>query len=75
MNAAIWIKRIKCLVIVCAITSIGNLISTTKAGNPVSPLDAIPGLLFLLICTVLGCIIYELIGKVSPKNLPAIAYI
>lgn len=75
MNTAIWIKRIKCLVIVSLITSIGNLISTTKAGNPVSPLDAIPGLFFLLVCTVLGCIVYELINKVSPKNLPAIAYI
>jgi hypothetical protein len=28
-----------------------------------------------LVCTILGCIVYELINKVSPKNLPAIAYI
>ena len=28
-----------------------------------------------LLCTLVGCIIYELINKVSPKNLPAIAYI
>ena len=75
MNTAIWIKRIKCLIIISAITSIGNMISTTKAGNPVSPLAAIPGLFFLLVCTILGCIVYELINKVSPKNLPAIAYI
>ena len=34
-----------------------------------------PGLVLLLLCTLVGCIIYELINKVSPKNLPAIAYI
>ena len=61
MDAAVWFKRIKCLVLVCIFASIGNFISTSKAGNPVTPL--------------VGCIIYELINRVSPKNLPAIAYI
>ena len=75
MDAAVWFKRIKCLFLVCIFASIGNFISTSKAGNPVTPLEAVPGLVLLLLCTLVGCIIYELINKVSPKNLPAIAYI
>ena len=75
MDAAVWFKRIKCLVLVCIFASIGNFISTSKAGNPVTPLEAVPGLVLLLVCTLVGCIIYELINKVSPKNLPAIVYI
>ena len=70
MDAAVWFKRIKCLVLVCIFASIGNFISTSKAGNPVTPLEAVPGLVLLLLCTLVGCI-----NKVSPKNLPAIAYI
>ena len=65
MDAAVWFKRIKCLVLVCIFASIGNFISTSKAGNPVTPLEAVPGLVLLLLCTLV----------VSPKNLPAIAYI
>ncbi|RHW01244.1 DUF340 domain-containing protein [Clostridium sp. OF09-10] len=75
MDAAVWFKRIKCLVLVCIFASIGNFISTSKAGNPVTPIEAIPGLVLLLACTLIGCLIYELVGKVSSKNLPAIAYI
>ena len=67
MDAAVWFKRIKCLVLVCIFASIGNFISTSKAGNPVTPLEAVPGLVLLLLCTLVGCIIYELINKVSPK--------
>ena len=65
MDAAVWFKRIKCLVLVCIFASIGNFISTSKAGNPVTPLEAVPGLVLLLVCTLVGCIIYELINKVS----------
>lgn len=75
MSTAVWIKRIKCLVIVVVFASIGNYISTMKAGAPVSPLEAVPGLLILLAITLVGCVIYEMINKVTSKNLPAIAYI
>lgn len=44
-----------------------------KGRKPGNPLEAVPGLVLLLLCTLVGCIIYELINKVSPKNLPAIA--
>ena len=67
MDAAVWFKRIKCLVLVCIFASIGNFISTSKAGKPVTPLEAVPGLVLLLLCTLVGCIIYELINKVSPR--------
>lgn len=46
MDAAVWFKRIKCLVLVCIFASIGNFISTSKAGNPVTPLEAVPGSCF-----------------------------
>ena len=39
MDAAVWFKRIKCLVLVCIFASIGNFISTSKAGTPVTPLE------------------------------------
>lgn len=75
MNAQVWIKRMKCLILVSIFASIGNFISTMKAGAAVTPLAAVPGMLFLLACTVAGCLIYEGINLVSSKNLPAIAYI
>lgn len=75
MSTAVWIKRIKCLVIVVIFASIGNYISTAKAHAPVTPLEAVPGLLILLVITLIGCLIYELINKFTSKNLPAIAYI
>lgn len=75
MKVSEWPNRLKCLVIVAVFASIGNWISTMKAGNPVTPLEAVPGMLILLVITIVGYIIYELINMVSPKNLPAIAYI
>lgn len=75
MDTALWIKRIKCLVLVAVFASIGNYLSTMKAGSPVTPLEAVPGLLILLVITLVGCLLYELVNKISPKNFPAIAYI
>lgn len=75
MNVAIWTKRFKCLLLVAVFASIGNYISTIKAGSPVTPLEAVPGMIILMLITLVGCLIYELINLVSPKNLPAIAYI
>lgn len=75
MNVQVWSKRVKCLLLVAIFASVGNYISTLKAGDPVTPLEAVPGMLLLLACTLVGCLIYELVNLVSPKNLPAIAYI
>lgn len=75
MDMTVWSKRIKCLVLVCLFTSIGNFISTTKAGKPVTPLQAVPGLLILLVITLIGFLIHEIIGRILGKNLPAIAYV
>lgn len=70
MSASVWIKRLKCLILVTIFASVGNYISTSKAGAPVTPLEAAPGLLMLLAATLVGCILYELVNKVSSKNLP-----
>ena len=34
-----------------------------KGRKPGNPLEAVPGLVLLLLCTLVGCIIYELINK------------
>lgn len=75
MSASVWIKRLKCLILVTIFTSIGNYISTIKAGAPVTPLEAAPGLLILLAATLAGCLVHEFINRISPKNLPVIAYV
>ena len=73
--SAEWIKKIKCLTLVSAYALIGNWLSTMKAGNPVTPIEALPGMVMLLVITIVGIAICDAISKVLPKNLPAIAYI
>ncbi len=74
--SAEWIKKIKCLTLVSAYALIGNWLSTMKAGAPVTPIEAFPGMVMLLVITILGIAVSDLVAKVAPKiNLPAIAYI
>ncbi|MBQ9047615.1 MAG: hypothetical protein IJ120_06930 [Solobacterium sp.] len=78
MTKTEWITYIKVLVITALFASIGNWISTIRAGtgNIVTPFAALPGLLLLLFITLAGLVIYNLLNKVfGKKNLPAIAYI
>ena len=70
-----WLKKIKCLALVSAFALIGNWLSTMKAGNPVTPMEALPGMVMLFAITVIGVAISDGLDKVLPKNLPAIAYI
>ena len=70
-----WMKKIKCLTLVSAFALVGNWLSTMKAGNPVTPIESLPGMAMLLAITVLGVAISDGLDKVLPKNLPAIAYI
>lgn len=70
-----WLKKIKCLALVSVYALIGNWLSTMKAGNPVTPLEALPGMAMLFAITVIGVAISDGLDKVLPKNLPAIAYI
>lgn len=70
-----WMKKIKCLALVSVYALIGNWLSTMKAGNPVTPLEALPGMVMLFAITVVGVAISDGLDKVLPKNLPAIAYI
>ena len=75
MNASVWAKRIKCLVLVSIFAVIGNWISTTKAGAPVDIMAGLPGMVMILGITLVGYAITDALDKVLPKNLPAIAYI
>ena len=71
-----WPKYLACLILSSVFASVGNYISTTKSGNPVTPLEAAPGLLIFFLITVVGLFIWDLVNKaVGEKNLPAIAYI
>lgn len=70
-----WMKKIKCLALVSAFALVGNWMSTMKAGNPVTPIEALPGMVMLFAITVGGIAIARLVDKISPKNLPDIAYI
>ncbi len=71
-----WFVYIKVLVLSAVFASIGNWINTIRAGAPVTPLESLPGMLLLFIITVLGLVVWDLIGKATGgKNLPAIAYI
>ena len=70
-----WIKKIKCLTLVSAYALIGNWLSTMKSGAPVTPIEALPGMVMLLAITIIGVAISDILDKALPKNLPAIAYI
>lgn len=71
-----WPKYLACLILSSVFASIGNYISTSKTGTPVTPLEACPGLLIFFVITVIGLFIWDLVNKaVGEKNLPAIAYI
>lgn len=70
-----WMKKIKCLALVSAFALVGNWMSTMKAGSPVTPLEALPGMFMLFAITVGGIALARLVDKISPKNLPDIAYI
>jgi len=70
-----WMKKVKCLALVSAFALIGNWMSTTKSGAPVTPLEALPGMVMLFAITIGGIALARLVDKVLPKNLPDIAYI
>ena len=70
-----WMKKIKCLALVSAFALIGNWMSTMKSGSPVTPLEALPGMVMLFAITIGGIALARLVDKVLPKNLPDIAYI
>ena len=79
---SIWGKRLSCLTISAAFGLIGNQIYSTKAGAPVSIMEGLPGMVLILIISILGMALTEAIDKVVPKNaegnpinLPDIAYI
>ena len=75
MNAEKWIEHIKILVLCLIFTAFGNWLATMKAGNPVTPLEAVPGLCLLFLIAVIGLLIWDLTnGLFHGKNLPTICY-
>lgn len=76
MSREDWITNIKVLVFTALFTSVGNYFATRKGENPVTPLQAVPGLLLILFITIGGLALWELTNKAfGKKNVPAIAYI
>lgn len=70
-----WVTRIKVLFISGVFASIGNWIATTKAGKPVMPHEAIPGLIMMFVVIVIGCLIDDAARKYLKLDLPNIIYI
>jgi len=68
-----WKVRIKVLIYSGIFSLIANWISTTKNGNPVTPLEALPGLLWLLGIIIIGNLMKELMDR--KIQLPNIIYI
>lgn len=70
-----WAVKLKVLIISSVFASIGNWISTTKGGNPVNPLQAIPALLMILAVVVVANLIDDLMRTYAKIKLPSILYI
>ncbi len=74
MTAQKWAETLKVLAITAVIATIGNFIATAKAGKPVPPLEAVPGMLVLFAIVVLGLGLQQLAEKAHIK-LPGILFI
>ncbi len=70
-----WVTRIKVLFISGVFASIGNWIATVRAGKPVMPHEAIPGLLMMFGVIIVGCLIDDAARKFLNLKLPNIIYI
>lgn len=69
-----WITRIKVLLYSGIFALIANWISSSKRGTPVTPLEALPGMIWLFGIIIIGNIIKDLLDKTKVK-LPSIIYI
>ena len=70
-----WITRIKVLFLSAVFASIGNYISSSKTGRPITPLEAAPGLIMMFLVVVAGCLVDDLARKTIKVKLPTIIYI
>ena len=71
-----WFTRIKVLLVSSFFAAFGNWIFTTKAGAPVTPLEIVPALAFMICLVLVAMLIQELIEKI-PKwpKLPTALYL
>ena len=70
-----WITRIKVLFLSAVFASVGNYISSSKTGRPITPLEAAPGLIMMFLVVVAGCLVDDLARKTIKVKLPTIIYI
>ena len=72
----IWFVRLKVLVVSAFFAAFGNWIFTTKAGAPVTPLEAAPALI-VMICLVLFAMVVQMLFERIPKwpKLPTALYL
>lgn len=70
-----WFVRMKVLLISGLLVSIGNYISSAKAGAPVMPWEALPALGVMLVIIVGGCLLQEFCQRRFRLQLPGILYI
>lgn len=71
-----WIVRIKVLIISAFYASIGNWIFTSKAGAPVTPIEATPALIVMVILVIISMFVQSLFERI-PKwpKLPTALYL
>jgi len=74
LSKELWITRIKVLIYSAVFALIANWISSAKKGTPVTPLEALPGMLILFSIIILGNIIKDFLDKTRIR-LPSIIYI
>lgn len=70
----IWATRLKVVIISGIMADIANVISTLKAGKPVSFVQALPGLAMMFIVIMLGCLIDDYLRAHTKIKLPNIVY-
>ena len=72
----IWFVRLKVLVVSAFFAAFGNWIFTSKAGAPVTPLEAAPALI-VMICLVLFAMVVQMLFERIPKwpKLPTALYL
>ncbi|UUM11440.1 DUF3100 domain-containing protein [Proteiniclasticum sp. QWL-01] len=71
----VWFTRVKVLIISGIMAAVANYIMTSKAGKPVTPDQALPGLAIMAVIILFSYWVQEVLAKHTRINLPAIIYV
>ncbi|KAF5054624.1 hypothetical protein DSECCO2_386170 [anaerobic digester metagenome] len=71
----VWFTRVKVLIISGIMAAVANYIMTSKAGKPVTPDQALPGLAIMAVIILFSYWVQEVLTKHTRINLPAIIYV